>query len=109
MGCLSRIHGFLRDNRFFHFAVRFTIFLSIALYAQYNPTLYLRYLRYVLPALFFVAGLVDIIFGKKLQAGRDRKRIANGKEAETALDVRRSMGIAVILFSLILLGYVFIL
>ena len=103
---MSKIYGFLRDNRLVHFAVRFIIILSVMLCAQYYPTLVFKYL---VPAFFLVSALVEIILGKKLQARRDRKRIASGKDAETVQDVRRSMGILGIVFGLLLLCYAFLL
>ena len=103
---MNKILDFLRDNKFVHFAIRFIVILSIILYAQYNPALVYNY---VVPALFIVFSLIEIIFAKKLQAWRDRKRVANGKRVETAVDVRRYAGISGVLFGLLILCYVFIL
>jgi len=103
---MNKIYVFLRDNRYVHFAVRFIYIFSIIFYGQYNPTLVFNYL---VPALFIVLAIIEIVFAKKLQTRRDRKRIAYGKEPETAVDVRRSTGIIVLIFGLLILCYVFIL
>ena len=103
---MRKMLRFLLDNRFVAFAVRFICTLAIVLYAQYNPTFVYNY---AIPALFIVFSLVDIIFAKRLQASRDRKRIASGKEAETAADFRRYMGISGLMFGLLIPCYVFIL
>jgi len=103
---MKKVYGFLRDNKFVRFAVRFLISLSIILYGQYNPELLFKYLT---PAFFLVFAIVEIIFGKKLQMRRDRKRIADGKDAETAMDVRRGMGILYLVFGILLLCYAFLL
>ena len=97
---------FLRDNRFVHFAVRFIAILSFILYAQHNPTLVFNY---VVPILFIFLAIIEIIFAKKLQARRDKIRIARGKGAETSADVRRSTGVMGVIFGVLILCYVFIL
>jgi len=103
---MKKIIGFLRDHMFVHFAIRFIVILSFILYAQYNPALVYYY---VTPALFIVFSLIEIIFAVKLQARRDRKRVANGKRAETAADVRRYAGVSGFIFGILILLYVFVL
>jgi len=65
--------------------------------------------NYIVPTLFIVISLIELVFAGKLQERRDRRRIATGKEAETAVDVRRSTGIMGITFGALILCYVFIL
>ena len=103
---MNKILSFFSENRGVNFVVRL-IFISVpVLFARYYPTLIFNC---VFPALFVGTGIFELIFAEKLQSLRDNRRIANGKEAETSVEIRRSMGITGIVFGIVLLCYVFLL
>ena len=62
----------------------------------------------IFPAIIITVAIVEIVFAKRIQAYRDRKRIANGKEAETTVSVRRYFGILGIIYGVLIVCYVYL-